>query len=47
MAKYQNVKSTTRNKTVKISANPKGDGTNTKKPARLEVYANDEKHGIE
>ncbi len=33
--------------TVKVSVIPKGDGTNNKKPATLEVFVDDEKHGVE
>ncbi len=33
--------------TIKVSAIPKGDGTDNKKPETLEVFADNEKHGVE
>ncbi len=33
--------------TIKVSPVLKGYGTNNKKPATLEVFADDEKHGVE
>ncbi len=33
--------------TIKVSAIPKGGGINAKKLASLEVFADDEKHGVE
>ncbi len=55
IANYQNFKSPIVLKenivnnpiTVKVSAVPKGDGTTDKKPAMLEVFAHNEKHGVE
>ncbi len=32
--------------TVRVSAVPKGSGTNAKMPASLDVFADDEKHGV-